>query len=256
MLLLSDHLHADVAVEVNVIDVGLRLERGDIFLDVPRLVEVVGVLQLHDVIVIIEGLRDFDAEHVTKAAIAQIRWIGQILRIDQNLLATVLEEQVELGDGLVLVAMGVVDASFDAAEEAAAAEILPQGQIARGQGLLDVRRLFEAVMTPAAPRRAVAERHLIGVGVIQAESGEFREIGLGNLEIVAVEGPGLGRSYAISAVGLDVCLVALVRRIGKVGEQVGTIGNPEVVVQPRGEKVIGALVIVKAKNRNDIVDVA
>ena len=55
---------------------------------------------------------------------------GQKLRIDQRLQTTVLEEQVELGDRLVLVAMGVIQARFDAAEEVADAgtfKILPEG---------------------------------------------------------------------------------------------------------------------------------
>src|SRR5260221_4685415 len=122
--------------------------------------------------------------------------------------------------------MRKVHTRFDAAEEAADArtlKVLPQGQIARRQGLLDVRRFLEAVMAPATPGSTVAERDLVRVGIIETEAGKTRIIVGGDVEVVAVERPRLERTDAVSSIGFDIGLVALVRRIGKVREKVGVV---------------------------------
>ena len=185
------------------------------------------------------------------------------MRIDQRLQTIVLQKQVELRDRLVLVAVRVVQARFDTAEEVAdagALKILPQRQIAGRQGLLDVRRFDMTFGTISAPTTAVAQRNLAGVCIIEPETRHLQEVISGNDAIEAIEVAVRDRTLdgvaaaAIAAEDFDVLLVTLVGRIGKVGKEMRVLRKPEVVVQPGGEEMVGSLVLVPSDTRNGIVD--
>ena len=122
LLLLPDHLHADIAVQVAGIDIRLRLERQDVFLDVPRLVEMVRVLRAgrcRNNCRCSPGRATLTPS--TSMSPAKPNDVGSVRNCGstRTLQAIVLQEQVELGDRLVLVAVRVIHARLDAAEEVA-----------------------------------------------------------------------------------------------------------------------------------------
>ncbi len=110
LLLLVDDLEAHVAVEVARRELQANLERGDVFLDPPRLVEVVRILELDEVVIAIEGARNIDAEHIAEPGEVERGRVDQIATVDKRLQTIVLQHQVPLVDALFLVAAGEVDA--------------------------------------------------------------------------------------------------------------------------------------------------
>ncbi len=191
-LLLPDHLDPEIPVEVARIDGRLRFERQDIFLDIPRFVEVVRILQLDDVVIVaaVHQIEDLDTQNIHVAGESQRRRACQEFRSDQALQPAVLQKQVELFDGLVFMAMSVIEARLDTAKDIAEPgipKILLQGQIAGSQRFLDTRRLDVPFGTVTTPGWTVAKRNLARIGIIQPEVRILKKAVARNHTIVAVE---------------------------------------------------------------------
>jgi hypothetical protein len=68
--------------------------------------------------------------------------------------------------------VSIIEARLDAAEEFAdtrTLKVLPEGQISGAQGLLDMRRFLVPLGAVAAADRAIAERNLAWIRVIEAK---------------------------------------------------------------------------------------
>ena len=261
LLLLVDHLQPDVAAQRPGFQLQLGAGGEDVFLDPPGLVEGVGVHIDGLVVVDRQRLLQVDRQHIAHAGKAQRGRIEQILRTHQRLRAAVLQEQVVFGHGLGLGAARVVAAQLDAAEEAFA-QVALQPQIDGPDLFDDLRVLGRAIMAPAAPRGAVAQRDLAGVGIVQpfVKPGEAAAAGQGIGEVprdgieraVGVLGRG-GRAGAIALIGFGNALVPLVAGIGQVGDQRGRFAQRQLVVPAHREQLVVAGVVIVAQLRRDAV---
>ncbi len=119
-LLLMHRLNADVAVQIAESELRPRLQGQNVFLDLPRLVEVVGVLEHDEVVVAVERLIQVDAENAAEARkIERSSDRTSASSIDERLQAPVLEHQIPFVDALLLVATSEVGADVDLLDEAA-----------------------------------------------------------------------------------------------------------------------------------------
>ncbi len=230
------------------------MEGQQVFVDVPRLVIVVHVLQHRLVVIGVERGRQVESDDIAEADEVERGRRNQELRADQHLCPAVLEVEVDFIDRLVLRTVGEVDPQVDLADERAV-EVLREAQIDRGDVFLDMRRLHQPVMAPAAPRSAIAQRDLVGVGVVEPPVAIGREPFERDREIVVVQGTGLERARPVTLVGFNVGLVALVARIAEIGVEGEGIGQLEFAVPAHRNQFVLAGVVIVAQDRHGAVEV-
>ena len=251
-LLLVDHLKPDVAVQIAGIDRRLGTEGQDVFLDLPRLVVVVGIQQ-RGLGVAAEHRGQIPGQHIAEADEVERGRRNDRTRGNRDLRAAVLEIEIDLVDGLALVAMGIVHAQLDLGNEAFT-HVVGQTEIGGGDLFLDVRRLHQAIVAPAAPRRTIAQRNLAGIGVVEAPVAVGGEAFERDREVILIHRPGLEGADAVSRVGLDVGFIAGVARIAQIDRRGQAIAELGVGVPPGREQFVVAGVEIVAQDRRSILE--
>ena len=90
------------------VDIGLGIEGDQVLGNRPRFVEVIRILQLNLVVIGAESRGNVDREDIAEARKPERGRIGDEARIDKDLGARILEEEVNLFDRLGFVAVVVV----------------------------------------------------------------------------------------------------------------------------------------------------
>ena len=258
-LVLDDGLHADIAAPATTHEVQLHEGRGDLFFDIPVLVEIVGVEDRRAIVVHVKRAAQIDGQDIAETGPVQRHRRFQILSVNIDLLPAILQEQVIIIDPLGLLALGVVYAGREGVEEAL--HVALDLQIGGLDGLLDVGEANGAVVAPAAPRRPVTQRHLRGVRIVQT-------FGIGRIAVVVhrevndVQGAAdvrrrwrhAARPPSIAGVGFQNGLAATIVRIGQVGDEAGPVVQLVLGVEADRENLVFAGVAVVADDGNGVVD--